>query len=314
MHSNKIKLGIVGVGKIVHDQHLPSIYKNESYELLAVASRNSSLDNVKSYSSIEQMLAATPALEAVALCMQPEGRYEVARLALQKGLHVLLEKPPATSVSEVEQLAELAAQQGVSLFASWHSRHAVAVEKTKSLLAQAQVESVKLEWKENVRKWHKNQEWVWQAGSLGVFDAGINGLSILTHILAEPIFAQNSQLIFPNNKAAPIAAKMALNTPSSIPIEAIFDWRHSGSEQWNIEVVTDQGIYELSQGGAVLTLNGNSVDGIPAPSKHAEYQSIYAHFAELIENSRSDVDVTPLKLTEDAFKLGERASDREFID
>jgi len=314
MHSNKIKFGIVGVGKIVHDQHLPSIYKNEDYELIAVASRNSSLDNVSSYYSIEEMLAATPELEAVALCMPPQGRYEVARFALKKGLHVMLEKPPATTVSEVVQLAELAAEQEVSLFTTWHSRHASAVTKTKSLLEHTGIQAVKLEWKEDVRKWHKNQEWIWQAGSLGVFDAGINGLSILTHILPEPIFVQSSELIVPKNKAAPIAANITLSTPSFIPIEANFDWRHSGPEQWNIEITTSEGVYLLSGGGVSLSLDGKPVEGIAPQSKHTEYESIYAHFAELLASSGSDVDIKPLKLTADAFMLGDRINDIEFID
>ncbi len=37
--------------------------------------------------------------------------------------------------------------------------------------------------KEDVRRWHPGQDWIWEAGGFGVFDPGINALSILTEVL-----------------------------------------------------------------------------------------------------------------------------------
>jgi len=206
MNNNKINLAIVGVGKIVRDQHLPSIEKNANYELIATASRNASVDGVESFKDIESMLNSVPELDAIALCMPPQYRFSAAKLAIEKGLHVLLEKPPGATVSEVELLAELADKHGVSLYATWHSRHGGAVEHASTVLATREIKSVSLSWKEDVRKWHPGQEWIWQAGGLGVFDPGINGLSILTKLLPEPVFVTQANLYFPENRSAPIAA------------------------------------------------------------------------------------------------------------
>ena len=117
-----IKLAIVGVGKIVRDQHLPAVAKNADYQLVAAASRNGVVDGIDNYKSIEEMLSAKPEIEAVSLCMPPQFRYEAALAALQAGKHVFLEKPPGATISEVEDLKRIAADRGVSLFASWHSR------------------------------------------------------------------------------------------------------------------------------------------------------------------------------------------------
>ena len=296
MQQNRIKLGIVGVGKIVRDQHLPSISSNGGYELIATASRNASIDGVPAYKDIASMLASEHELQAVALCMPPQYRYEAARAALSKGLHVLLEKPPGATVSEVEQLAQLALENGVSLFASWHSRHAAAVTKAKHVLAQRKIESVVLNWKEDVHKWHPDQDWIWQAGGLGVFDPGINGLSILTHVLPEPAFVSRASLLFPQNKAAPIAATIELRTPSNIQISSEYDWRQTGNELWSIEFETAQGKVEIKDGGANLLLDGLAVENIEH-SEYGEYESIYSHFAKLIHSSESDVDLAPLKLS-----------------
>src|SRR3954464_5105917 len=130
-----INLAIAGVGKIVRGQHLPSIAKNPDFKLVATASRHGTVEGVKSYTTIEAMLDAEPSIDAVSLCMPPQYRYEAAYKALVAGKHVFLEKPPGATLSEVADLEALASKQGATLFASWHSRYAAAVEAAKSFLA-----------------------------------------------------------------------------------------------------------------------------------------------------------------------------------
>ena len=80
-----------------------------------------------------------------------------------------------------------------------------------SFLADRQIKSVIVEWKEDVRVWHPGQAWIWEPGGLGVFDPGINALSILTRILPRPFFLTRAELSFPRERAAPIAADLAFS-------------------------------------------------------------------------------------------------------
>ena len=310
MTNPNIKLAIVGVGKIVRDQHLPSIAKSGAYDLVATASRNGTVDGVAAYKDIEAMLRAQPDIEAVALCMPPQYRYEAAQFALQQGVDVLLEKPPGATVCEVEQLAALADDNSCCLYTTWHSRHAPSVELARAFLAadDAQIMRVDIAWKEDVTKWHPNQDWIWQAGGLGVFDPGINGLSILTHIVPEAFFVHRAELSFPSNKAAPIAANIDFRTASGIAIDGVFDWRISGDEQWNITVHTNKGVLSLSHGGSKLLLDGKPVKASngKAHSEHVEYEAIYANFVNVVRQRQNMVDLQPLKLVADAFLLGHR--------
>src|SRR6478609_1900098 len=66
-----IRLGIVGVGKIVRDQHLPALAKDKDYRLVAAASRNATVDAVANFSTIEEMLASDVVIDAVSLCQPP---------------------------------------------------------------------------------------------------------------------------------------------------------------------------------------------------------------------------------------------------
>ncbi|WP_081158032.1 Gfo/Idh/MocA family protein [Ensifer aridi] len=305
-----IRIAIVGVGKIVRDQHLPALAKNADYQLIAAASRHGTIEGIDNFKSIDAMLDAVPAIDAVSLCMPPQYRYEAARAALDAGKHVFLEKPPGATLSEVADLETLAAAKGLSLFASWHSRYAPAVEAAKSFLASTTIRSAKIIWKEDVRHWHPNQEWIWAAGGLGVFDPGINALSIVTHILPRPIFITSATLEFPENRDAPIAATIAFSDAHKLSVSAEFDWRQTGKQSWDIIAETDAVEMVLSEGGAKLAVDGKIVHEEP----EQEYPMLYRRFAEIIRAGRSDVDLAPLRHVADAFMLGRRKFVEAFHD
>ena len=304
------KLAIVGVGKIVRDQHLPAIAGNPDFELICTASRHGTVDGVASYGTIEAMLEAVPAIDAVSLCMPPQYRYEAAYAALNAGKHVFLEKPPGATLSEVQDLVRLADSKGLSLFASWHSRYAPAVEAAKAFLASTKIDSVHVIWKEDVRHWHPNQAWIWQAGGLGVFDPGINALSIITHILPHALFLTKATLEFPENRDAPSAADLHFSDVTQTPVHAEFDWRQTGKQSWDIVAETAAGRMVLSEGGAKLSINGE--EKLSEPER--EYPALYERFSEIIKAGRSDVDLAPLTHVADAFLLGRHKFVDSFYD
>jgi len=142
-----------------------------------------------------------------------------------------------------------------------------------------------------------------------VFDPGINALSITTHILPKALFVTEATLEFPENRDAPIAAKIAFSDADGLVVKADFDWRQTGPQSWDIVVETDAGTLRLAEGGAVLSLPDGTRHGTDR-----EYPSLYAHFAALIHQGRSDVDVAPLRLVADAFLRGRREATEPFLD
>lgn len=308
--ASNINLAIVGLGKIARDQHLPSIKAVDGIELKAIASRNAGLDGVPSFHDIDQLLGSDVAIDAVSLCTPPQGRFNQAYAALKARKHVMLEKSPGATISEVQALRRFAEKQGVTLYATWHSREAAAVEPAREFLKGAVIKSVAVSWKEDVRHWHPGQQWIWEPGGLGVFDPGINALSIVTHILPERFFLTKSDLYFPENRAAPIAADLAFETESGVPVSFELDWRQTGPQTWDIRVETDKGMLLLSHGGSRLTIAGT--EKMAEPDR--EYQRLYQNFVKLVGEGQSDVDLAPLTHVADVFLLGQRHVVEEFID
>lgn len=299
---NSIRIAIVGFGKIARDQHVPAIAATDGVTLAAVASRNASLADVPHFATIEELLRDGPAIDAVALCTPPQVRRAQAAAALAAGKHILLEKPPGASVGELDPLIAQAARAGRTLFAAWHLRFAPAVEPARLWLAPRRINSVNISWKENVRVWHPGQNWIWEPGGFGVFDPGINALSILTRILPQPLFVTAAELSFPVNREAPIAAQLSMTDAAGLPVTADFDFRQTGPQSWEILIETDEGPLALSGGGARLVAGGE----VLVDAAEAEYRGLYRRFVELTATGASDVDLTPLRLVADAFMLGRR--------
>ncbi|QAY78266.1 Gfo/Idh/MocA family protein [Sphingosinicella sp. BN140058] len=307
-----IRIAIVGYGKIAQDQHVPSIAANGSFELVATVSRSSGApEGVACFGSVEDLLASGPKVDAVAICTPPSVRYDIARTCLDAGLHSLLEKPPGVTLGECEELVRIAAAKGVSLFTTWHAQYNPAVEAAAERLAGKTIDAMRIVWREDVREWHPGQQWIWAPGGFGVFDPGINALSIASKIFPGTLILRGAELLFPANRDTPIAARLDLTSPAATgAVTAEFDWRHSGGEAWNIEVEAAGEMLLLSEGGSHLSVGGQE---LVAPG-HGEYPGIYAHFAELVAGAKSHVDLAPLRLTADAFLLGKRIEVEAFED
>lgn len=305
----RIRVGIVGVGKIAKDQHIPVVRANTAFELVACASRLTKVDGIANFPNIEAMLADGPDMDAIAICTPPQAHYEAARLALQHGKHVFLEKPPCQTTTQLDELTRQARQVDRTLFQTWHAQHAAAVEAAQVSLKPCTVRSGRVVWKEDVRQWHPGQAWIWQAGGFGVFDPGINAVSILTKIVPEPVFVEAADLFFPANCSSPIAANVAFATASGARIEAEFDFRYAGVPTWDIDIEADRGALHLTGQGSTLVVDGKEVI---AGTANTEYPSLYRRFAKLIQQRSSDVDRRPFQLVADIFLVGRRSTVEPF--
>ena len=125
----KIRIGVIGAGWWATFAHIPALKSHPNAELVAVQSRERAKaekiarDFGAKYActSVEKLLAL-PELDAVIVSTTPNVHYAQARAALERGLHVLMEKPMTFSADEARELVELAAQRKLQLLIScpWH--------------------------------------------------------------------------------------------------------------------------------------------------------------------------------------------------
>ena len=308
-----IPMALVGIGKIARDQHIPAITANPDFSLAAAVSRHGKVDGVPNFADFDTFLAEGPQA-AIALCTPPGIRLEMSLKAIAAGRDLLIEKPPAATLGEIETIISAARDAGVVLFATWHSRFAPAVARARAWIAGRTVTRITITWREDVRRWHPNQAWIWQPGGFGVFDPGINALSILTEILPGAIHVNSAELEVPSNAFTPIAARLVMTGVmtgrGAIPVTADFDWRQEGPQTWDIEVQAGPERLKLRMGGARLAIDGAEVD----VDAEQEYPEIYRRFARLVATRTSDADITPLRIVADACLKGRQTATDPFHD
>jgi len=124
-----LQVGVIGAGWWATYAHIPAILAHPQAELLAVQCRaQEKADRVAADFGVPHALADyrklldLPGLDAVVIATTPNVHYEQAKAALERGKHVLLEKPMTFTAAEARELCDLAEAKGVQLVIScpWH--------------------------------------------------------------------------------------------------------------------------------------------------------------------------------------------------
>ena len=133
----KLQVGVIGAGYWATYAHIPAILAHPRAELLAVQSRSQpkadkvAKDFQAKHAVTDPMkLLDLPGLDAVVIATTPNMHHAQAKAALERGKHVLVEKPMTFTAAEAKELCDLADAKGVQLLIScpWHfTPHGMAV-------------------------------------------------------------------------------------------------------------------------------------------------------------------------------------------
>ncbi|MEN6500726.1 MAG: Gfo/Idh/MocA family oxidoreductase [Rectinema sp.] len=137
-----IKIGIIGAGAIasVHTDSYGRL--REEAKIVAVCDtfrqKAESLIAEKAleataYDDYEKLLA-DPEIDAISICLPPVAHCSVAVKALQRGKHVLVEKPMASSLEECDQMIEASRASGKILSVVSQNRFKTPVARLKKML------------------------------------------------------------------------------------------------------------------------------------------------------------------------------------
>ncbi len=118
-----LQVGLVGFG-VAGRQHADALKDAGFARIRSVLDADPALDTgpLPRAQSWEALLA-DPEVDLIALCTPPGGRARLAEQALAAGKAVLLEKPPAVSVAELDALVALADAQGLPVGVMLQHRH-----------------------------------------------------------------------------------------------------------------------------------------------------------------------------------------------
>ncbi|MCE5343087.1 MAG: Gfo/Idh/MocA family oxidoreductase [Eubacteriales bacterium] len=136
-----LRIGIIGCGKITQVRHAPEYAENSQcrltafYDFLPERARDLvAIYGGQAYDSVDALLDS--GVDAVSVCVANADHAAVSIKALQKGVHVLCEKPMATTLADCETMARTARDNNLTLMLGHNQRLAKAhVEARKRVEA-----------------------------------------------------------------------------------------------------------------------------------------------------------------------------------
>ncbi|MET1117612.1 Gfo/Idh/MocA family oxidoreductase [Priestia megaterium] len=258
----KVKIGVIGCGSIAQHRHLPEYKMNEQVELVAVCDINTERANsvaqqygVKAYTNYEELLASGT-VEAVSVCTPNYLHAPISVAALNSGVHVLCEKPMATSEEEAKAMIEAAKTNGKKLMIGHNQRFVASHQKARELIGKGEIGKI---YSFRTAFGHGGPEgwsvdgkdsWFFKKdeafiGAMG--DLGVHKTDMLRYILNEEIvevgaFVESNAKDFAN---VDDNAVCVLKTESGIIGTLAASWAYNGKEDNSTIVYGEKGLLRL---------------------------------------------------------------------
>jgi len=141
MKKNKILIGMVGAGQQARDNLLSCISAIEGTRLFAVCDANkdsagyaADVFGAESYFTDYKEMLSQDEVNAVIMACPPQVHTEVASFAMDKGVHVFVEKPPTVTTKELIALDDLSKRKGVVNAVELNFRYAEPLKMISKIL------------------------------------------------------------------------------------------------------------------------------------------------------------------------------------
>lgn len=166
VEERKIRFGVVGCGHI-GKRHAEMIMRNEDCELVAMADIRSEAKNevsqfgVQFYNSIEELIENTETIDVLNVCTPNGYHREHSIAALNKGMHVVCEKPMALTKAGCEEIIFKSLQVSKQVFCVMQNRYSPPSVWIKDIIEQRRLGSIYMVqvncyWNRDKRYYKKN--------------------------------------------------------------------------------------------------------------------------------------------------------------
>lgn len=188
---NRLRVGLIGCGTVAQRGHLPGLLRSRRVIVVALADSDSkNLAKTASRFGISKTFTDYRAmlddkLDMVDICVPNHLHAEVAIDALKQGVHVLVEKPLATSVEDARRIVRTAEEQRLKLCEAKQWRYIPALRKAYEWYSRGKLGrliSIFAQWHLDVPLTWSHARWYYDREKSGggiVSDIGIHLLDLM---------------------------------------------------------------------------------------------------------------------------------------
>lgn len=188
-------VGLAGVGRV----HVDRWSRSDKANLVAVcdiqpeiAQDTADRMGVASYLSVHNLLdSARP--DAISVCTPPKSHLPIASAAARRGVHVLVEKPMASSVADCRAIIDACAENGVTLLVGHKKRFVPTIVRLKSL-TEGELGRIRFMLHRYPHPWLSDKDWFWQEDDGGgpILENAVHAADTLGFLMGdvERVFAE----------------------------------------------------------------------------------------------------------------------------
>jgi len=193
----KLKVAIIGAGSIAEMGHLPYYQKHPQVELVAIVDKN--LKRVqymrekysisKIYSSFEEMVNDIK-VDAVSICTPNVDHFPIAWEALNRGIHILVEKPLTTTYEEALKLQKIAIEKKCVAMVGMTHRFRNDVKALKKYVETGELGDIYYAKAKILRRRGTPRGWFTDKGRSGggaLMDIGVHALDLVWWLAGRPL-------------------------------------------------------------------------------------------------------------------------------
>ena len=198
-------IGLAGVGRV----HVERISDMESAELACVcdivpdiAQQTGEKYGVKSYTSAEEMFE-NEGLGGVILATPPKSHYPLTRIAAEKGVHVLAEKPMASTVDDCQKMIDVCREKDVTLMIGHKKRFVPVLVRLKEL-TEGELGPISYMLHRYPHPGMSRKDWFWREDDGGgpILENAVHAADILGFLMGdvERVHAEGGTFFAPERK------------------------------------------------------------------------------------------------------------------
>ncbi|MFN8377558.1 MAG: Gfo/Idh/MocA family oxidoreductase [Anaerolineae bacterium] len=203
-----LRIGILSVAHLHAEAYVDNLKHSPGVELIGIAdddteraSRFAASHHVQAYGSVAELLTDQP--DGVVICSENSRHAPLVRAAAEAGVHILCEKPLATTLEDAREMVDACARAGAHLMTAFPMRFSPPIRQVKDLLDAGSLGRVygingtnQGECPKHLRSWFVDPE---LAGGGAVMDHTVHLADLLRWMLKSEIievYAQHNHILY----------------------------------------------------------------------------------------------------------------------
>jgi len=196
----KVRIGIVGLGRVATATHIPVLKQLEEVEITACAETNKDrVARVKEILSLPHVfqdyheMYRSKIVDAVYVCVPPHIHYDATISALENGIHVLCEKPMGRNLREAIEMTSLAKEKNLILMPGFKYRYSETIRRGAEMIQSGllgkilQIDGAFMTPGPYI-SWDPKSEWYLEEEQGGVlYDIGVHIIELINSLVPTPI-------------------------------------------------------------------------------------------------------------------------------